>query len=442
MLLEFKTKNYKSFKDGFVFSMQSTPKQKGLDYSILKQKIGSTTHKALCSSVVYGPNASGKTNIIGAMDAFKSIVLRGNIRNAINCDSPNPAANILELIPNCKIVDNEPIGFTILFIDNGILIEYSFDADIGRFLQSDYNRKIVYEELKINGKQVFERNNELVIDNLTSINHFLNKSLSENEQSAVSLAKNNLNDDELFLNNGFKTIFSTKLTSLINGWLERRLIIIFRADSMLPSIMIHNPKEKLVYTMPFLYEAVKIFGISSNAIGYIKEDNEVEPKLVSFIKTDGNEEGTVILADKFESYGTVRFAYLLPHINEVIRNGGTIVIDEFDASIHPMALMSITNVFHNDEINVHKAQLIFNTHNPIFLNSNLFRRDEIKFTDRDDKTGYSEHYSLSDFGTRGENGVRKEDDYQKDYFISRYGAIKDIDFSPIFDAVADESKEV
>jgi len=97
--------------------------------------------------------------------------------------------------------------------------------------------------------------------------------------------------------------------------------------------------------------------------------------------------------------------------------------------------MSIINAFHNDDINKKHAQLIFNTHNPIFLNSNIFRRDEIKFVEKDDNTLLSEIYALSDFGTTGENGVRKGDDYMKNYFVSQYGAIKTIDFSPLFEDV-------
>ena len=81
MLLEFKIKNYKSFVDETTFSMIPAPKQTGLDYSLLNEKVGSKNQKALCSAVIYGPNASGKTNIIGAMETFKAIVLRGNIRN-------------------------------------------------------------------------------------------------------------------------------------------------------------------------------------------------------------------------------------------------------------------------------------------------------------------------------------------------------------------------
>lgn len=132
---------------------------------------------------------------------------------------------------------------------------------------------------------------------------------------------------------------------------------------------------------------------------------------------------------------------MFPLVVNAILNGSTLVVDEFDASIHPMALMSIINIFHNDDINTNRAQLIFNTHNPIFLNSNLFRRDEIKFVERDDETHYSKHYSLSYFGTTGEKGVRMHDDYLKNYFVSQYGAIKDIDFTPIFENLKESRKE-
>ena len=127
---------------------------------------------------------------------------------------------------------------------------------------------------------------------------------------------------------------------------------------------------------------------------------------------------------------TVRFLNIFPIISNAINSGATLVIDELDASIHPMVIMNIINIFHNDEININGAQLIFNTHNPIFLNGAILRRDEMKFVDKIDDS--SIHYSLSDFGTNGTKGVRNSEDYLKNYFINKYGAIKDIDFSDIF----------
>ena len=140
-----------------------------------------------------------------------------------------------------------------------------------------------------------------------------------------------------------------------------------------------------------------------------------------------------IAADVFESYGTIRFITIFPLVIKALLTGAVLIVDEFDASIHPMALNSIINVFHNDDINVKHAQLIFNTHNPIFLNSNIFRRDEIKFVEREEDTNRSILYALSDLGTTGDKGVRQHEDYMKNYFVGRYGAIKDIDFTPIFE---------
>lgn len=188
-----------------------------------------------------------------------------------------------------------------------------------------------------------------------------------------------------------------------------------------------------------LNEAVANFGISSNALGYMAEGDSKEARLCSVFK--GSEKGVAIPAELFESYGTIRFVNFFPLVVNVLMNGGTLVADEFDASIHPMALMNIINIFHNDEINVNHAQLIFNTHNPIFLNANLYRRDEIKFVERDDDTHCSSHYSLSDFGTSGKSGVRKNEDYMKNYFIDRYGAIKDIDITPVFEGLQSRGKE-
>ena len=103
--------------------------------------------------------------------------------------------------------------------------------------------------------------------------------------------------------------------------------------------------------------------------------------------------------------------------------------------------MNIINIFHNDEINIHHAQLIFNTHNPIFLNANLFRRDEIKFVERDEQTHFSTSYSLSDFGTAGVKGVRRNEDYMHNYFVDRYGAIREVDFLPVFEKLLKHGSE-
>ncbi|WP_244834430.1 ATP-binding protein [Clostridium sp. BJN0001] len=442
MLLEFKTKNYKSFVEETKFSMLAAPKQKGLDYSLCEKKIKGKTLKGLCSSVIYGPNAAGKTNIIGAMDVFRAIVLRGNIRNSEEKASPNTASAELELIPNNKCKTAQPVEFSVDFFENGLRIEYSVSVDLGTFLDSEYKRKILSEKLIVDGDEVFCRTKDLSFGNLKVIKDYLSDPMKQNMEGAIDIAKNSLNQEELFLINGFKLIFSQKFVKLITDWFTNKFMVIYRADSMQLIKRFADPQKKAVYVEKTTDEAAKLFGINSNAVGYVVSDDDSEAKLCSIFKDVKNKKSTAIAAEIFESYGTIRFINMFPLVIRAIQTGGTLVVDEFDASIHPMALMSIINIFHNDDININHAQLIFNTHNPIFLNSNLFRRDEIKFVERDDDNHDSTLYALSDFGTTGEKGVRKNEDYMKNYFVSQYGAIKDIDFVPIFEEILATKNEV
>lgn len=438
VLLEFRSTNYKSFKEELVFSMMPAPKQKGLDYSILHEKIGKDIYKGLSSAVIYGSNASGKTNIIGAMDTFKSIVTRGHIRNA-GTDSPNAASAALELIPNNTYEEPETVDFSIKFIEQGMLVEYGFSIAIGRFLELESQRKVVKESLKINKNLLFKREEGLEVYSLDFIEAYLVNEFEAYAEGMIAIAKNNLQNEELFLMNGFKNMFSSKIANIISDWLNNKFMVIYRADSMRLIRKFADPKKKSVHIEKTINEAAGLFGINSNALGYVIDDKSEKARLSSIFKMA--KKNAIIPAELFESYGTIRFINMFPLVINAIRNGGILIVDEFDASIHPMALVNIINIFHNDEINKNHAQLIFNTHNPIFLNSNIFRRDEIKFVERDDETHCSTHYSLSDFGTSGKSGVRKNEDYMKNYFVDRYGAIKDIDFTPIFENLVKDREE-
>ena len=437
MLLQFKAENFKSFLDEMDFSMTPAPKQKDLEYSILEHKIGNKTYKGLCSAIIYGPNASGKTNIISAMDVFKEIVLKGNIRNSDELRSPNISEGKLELIPNNLNRYPKPTKFYIRFVEGELLVEYELKIDLGLFLDRNYQRKIEFESLRINDKTIYERTDRIEFFNLKSIEKYLITECRENEDSAKAIARNNLNETELFLTNGFKMMFSSKIVSFILEWFEEKFIVIYRADAAEIKSKLDNTEGGKIFINRTTNDAAKLFGINSNALGYVVPEDGREPQLCSIFKDNG----VAIPAKHFESYGTVRFINIFPLILKALVEGSVLVMDEFDANIHPMALMNIINIFH-DDINKKNAQLIFNTHNPIFLNANIVRRDEIKFVERDDETHLSAHYSLSDFKTSGSNGVRKADDYLKHYFLGRYGAVKDIDFYDLFETlIKDNSSE-
>ncbi|MDR0307437.1 MAG: ATP-binding protein [Chitinispirillales bacterium] len=449
MLLKFKVKNYKSFVEDTIFSMEAAPKQSGLDYSLFSEKVrervdgkvNQRTIKGLCSSVIYGPNAAGKTNIIGAMEVLRSIVLRGDISNPKEgqpLHHINTAAFLLETIPNNQLSEPRPVEFVIEFFEKDLLnkkdllINYELTVDFGSFLDSGYKRKIISEVLKVNGEIVFDRGEELILSDLKVIEEYITNSAKQKLETANEIVKDSLRPEELFLTNGFKFVFSVQFVEIMQDWFKNKLNVIYRADTI--KVRPKIDKDKRLYRDKNISEAARVFGVSANDVAYITKNNDSKPELYSFFNRGA------IPADMIESYGTIRFANIFPSIVSAIHIGGTLVVDEFDASIHPMALMSIINIFHNDEINVNRAQLIFNTHNPIFLNSSLFRRDEIKFVERNDETHISTLYSLADFKTSGEKGVRKHEDYLKNYFVNQYGAIKDVDFTPIFEDIINAAK--
>lgn len=434
MLLEFRMKNFKSFKEEMDFKMLPT-RIKDLEYSLITKNIKGNEVKALSSAAIYGPNSSGKTNLIGGMEVFRSIILSGNIMNKENITTPNTAVNNLELIPNIRSNEKEPVSFYIKFVSQDLMIEYRISIELGKFLESHYDRKIVEEALYINNVLIYERTNQLKIGKIEEIKDYLIENFSND--TAEKIAKTNLDDKELFLNGMFKTLYSKKIYDIIYEWFREKFRIIYHADKMyITPIIASNSKEKKYYIDRTLNKALKDFGLTSENIAYpINRDKEQTDPL-SMVKLD---DGTVVLpAEVFESFGTIRFLNIFPLILMAIKTGATLAIDELDASIHPMAIMNIINIFHNDEINTKGAQLIFNTHNPIFLNNSLLRRDEIKFVEKDDNG--SIHYSLSDFKTNGEKGVRNSEDYMKNYFINKYGAIKNIDFSDIFSNMEGNNK--
>lgn len=446
MLLEFRFQNYKSFRDEAVFSMMAAPKQKGLDYSLFNIKKHGKDIKGLCSSVIYGSNAAGKTTVVGAMDAFRAIVLRGNIRDSEDIGSPNHAASNLSLIPNQSLIHAEPTEFFIDFIVDKFRVQYELKMDLGIFLDSKYERKILSETLSVNGNMIFERKHlgtksaSLKVESSKDVATLFSKSAKADNASAVRIALEGLDREDLFLTGGFKLIFSQSLAKIITEWFTDQFIVVYRADATHLERRFSNLKENSIYVSETLNSAINLFGVNANDVGYTMEKDS-EAKLVSLIQT-GNNQSFALPADIYESYGTIRFINLFPLVIRALQTGATLVVDEFDASIHPIALMNILNLFHNDEINVKHAQLIFNTHNPIFLNSNLLRRDEIKFVERTSDDHTSTLYALSDFGTAGEKGVRKNGDYLKYYLANQYGGIADVDFSSVFEKLNSSGNEV
>ena len=370
MLLEFRTKNFKSFKEEMVFKMTPAQKIKGLEYSLIKKNAKNKEYKALPTAVIYGPNSSGKSNIISAIEVFRAIVLRGNIKDTENNSNLNVAIDRLSIIPNIESNEDDPVYFYIKFITENLLIEFSLKFKIGKFMRMDYDREILEEELKINDKLIYNRSDKINIKNIDSIKEYLIENFKE--EIVESIYEGNVDNKELFFNVFFKTLYSKKIFDIIYNWFENNLEIIYRSDRVHSApVLSQADASKKFYVDKIIDKVAKRFGTISDNIAYPISEKKDEIKPVSLIKSKNDNKGIVISSEVFESLGTVRLMDIFPMIYIAIKKGNILIVDELDISLHPMAIMNIIRIFQNDEINKKGAQLIFNTHNPIFLNKNF-----------------------------------------------------------------------
>ena len=116
----------------------------------------------------------------------------------------------------------------------------------------------------------------------------------------------------------------------------------------------------------------------------------------------------------------------LPVIDVALKNGITMIVDEIDSSINPVLIVGLINLFTNSEINKNGAELIFTTHNPVYLANDLLRRDEIEILEKDENTLTTVGYTIADI-----KGVRKGESLLKNYLAGKYGPIHEIDFENI-----------
>lgn len=440
MLLSFSCDNFKSFRDGFEFNMVPEKRMTELDYSLISENAAGKVEKALSASVIYGPNAAGKTSIVNAMSCMRQLVLRGNIRDASDDRAGDHVSSNLVLAPFAFQEEAAPVSFDVCFTYHDRKFRYALSVFLGSFLEKNKERHIAREQLYINDTLIFDRARDTVNQlNLSTVECELNVGCQLKETERIrKMMSSNVTHDSLLLLTDFNSFCSKKLVNEIRMWFENQFIVVNSSDRarFLPGMPEDDGKAMInVYINSIAQEA----GIIGSDFAYVSDPETHTTKLLSVLQKSDNKVSGMD-ADRIESVGTMRLISIMPVIISALRKGAVLVMDELDASLHPMIVMNLISIFHNDSVNKNGAQLIFNTHNPIYLNHNLLRRDEIKFVERDRSSKSSSLYALSDFKANGEASVRKTSDYMKNYFISRYGAIEDIDFTDIIADVLREEK--
>ena len=196
-----------------------------------------------------------------------------------------------------------------------------------------------------------------------------------------------------------------------NFFMSRRLPKDFVCDK--------NVQQKVVDYFASFDEHIRDFRIEK--VPQEGDSKEEKYKIHALHNMIGSDEMAEIPLE-LESAGTLKMFALYPELQEVLEKGSVFFIDELNARLHPLLVRNFLLTFLNPEINTNHAQLVFTTHDTWQLSNQLLRRDEIWFVEKDEE-GVSTLYSLSDFVDKDGTRIRKDESYEKNYLIGKYGAI-------------------
>jgi uncharacterized protein len=410
MLINFKVKNFRSIKDEVILDMQATKDKTSKEQAVFE--VGKIA--LLKSTAIYGPNASGKSNILKAFVVFHMMILESMLRSNMNIDLPN------EYFKLNSETENKPSFFEMKFLIDDEVFLYGFEIN---------KKKVCAEWLKKEkgNKILFERTEQEIKSNK---NYF---------QEATAALKKQTAERVLFLsilaaNNGEISKRIVEFVQKINfiSGAQRGNTLDFSFGQFLNNLKISERMKEFVLKADFGVVDIKASQkmILAKQIQNIpdkfkealfKEDSKIAERSLKFLHKKYNANGEEMKSEPLdffaeESDGTQQiFALSAPFI-DTLENGKVLFIDEIDASLHPLLCQYLISIFNSKEKNSKNAQLIFTTHDVSLLKEELLRRDQIYFTDKN-KAGATELFSLSDISER--KGV----DFAKRYLEGRYNAL-------------------
>ena len=425
MLLQFIVSNFRSIKDTVTLSM-NTASNKESEHSFQVRD-----YHLLNSAVIYGANASGKSNVLQAMGFMCHLVL----------NKPKITQSTDKLLhqPFRLNTETEQASsyFEIVFFLEDIKYRYGFEADsttvYAEWLFSDESGKEA---------RLFERDSE---QNL----HYVNKQKFK-EGIGLKVPGNHLfiwkcdqNNGEIskkilqwFVRFNFidglenESYANFALTQMANSGSKTELLkLIKTADLGIEEIAVGQKDVTNMATQHFMNDPsipkeVKqkmLHEVNNGASAWIESLQSRHKKF----NAENQEIGSVLFElYEDESQGTQKFFALSAPILDTLGSGGVLLIDELDASLHPMLTECLIKLFNNKELNKHNAQLIFVTHDIHLLSvPELFERDQIWFTEKN-KYGSTNLYSLLEFrkNNKGKD-VRATDNLEKHYLQGRFGAV-------------------
>lgn len=417
MLVQFSFKNFKSFRDDTTLDMSATKITEHED-----RVVNICNEKLLPVAAIYGANASGKSNVIEAFRFMVTYVLESFAYGG-DIDDKKLKSKRLKQIPflfDLASKDSES-SFEVYFVEEERrgykLYNYGFTLNREGIIEEWLNSKA---KTARKYKRIFYRNiNELDLSGIPSKSQENLKIALEKETLIVSLgAKLKIAKLKIIRDWFYKNNFANFGNPYENAFLS----------SIVPDGFVDN---KVIQNNVVSYFS----SFDSSIIGFNVEVLKGDEENRKHIKIDAIHNtidgGTAAIPLQEESDGTLKMFALYPVLQDTLKNGGVLFVDELNDRLHPLLVRSFLITFLNPKINLKHAQLIFTTHDSWQLANNLLRRDEIWFTEKD-KNGISKLYSLVDFVDENGTKIRKDESYEKNYLLGKYGAVPTLKYFDMF----------
>ena len=415
MLIDFSVENFRSIKEEVYFSLLA-PKDKILDNNLITGEKALKNNSLLRSAVFYGANASGKSNVLKSLAYLRFLVAT----SSKNIPGQNIHFSPFKLDGKCL---SKPSKFDINFIQGGIRYNYNV---------SFTNEKVIDEYLHYYPKGtkaiIFERNDtknykftidkskqkgmaERTLENI----FYISNSAQQNYDKTLEPFKWFL--DVLTIIGPTELLNEHSTANLIHENIKIRKTVLKAlavADLAIDDLNV-SIKEIPVEDYPNLPDDLKKFiDEPDNKIDHI---NSIDVKLFHKGIDENGNEIDVQFDFKEESDGTQKLFSLIGPWIDSLNHGRILIVDELDSKLHPFLCKFLIDMFNNPEINKSNSQLLFTTHNSTFLDQDIFRRDQIWFTEKDAEFGNTNLFSLLEFKQRRDANI------EKGYLAGRYGAV-------------------
>jgi hypothetical protein len=415
MLIKFKAENFRSLRDEQELSLVAGA-GKELRETVLEEP--SVPPGLLRIAAIYGPNASGKTSILRALAYMQRVVLQSYRTWQPSGEIPREPF----LFDQRK---DEPSSFQIDFINEGSPVQFGFAVSDTEVLREwvyafPNGRKQVWYERGTHGNKTIRFGKSLTgenrqIESLTRPNClFLSAAAQNNHEMLLPIF--DAITKRISFSFGYRGEAEPHRVAICADPDKARMIVPFlrAADLGISGVESHrepvDDKQKRVIKT-FFSAFREAYPESADAEFKIPE---TVPKFS--LRHKGAVEEDRQFPVEYESAGTLAFLNLLCPTFEALESGGILCVDEIDSSLHPLLAMEFVKLFHDPKNNPKGAQLVFNTHDTNLLDESILRRDEIWFTEKDDK-GATHLYSLADFMPH------KRENLKRGYLQGRFGAI-------------------